>query len=102
MYCGATDAMYPATIAASYLHDTVEDTSTTIDKIHQAFGPEIAELVYWLTDAEKGKRKIRKLMSTWRLGRAPLEGEAYISPTTRRVSSRMIPDSLPSTMPRSA
>jgi GTP diphosphokinase / guanosine-3',5'-bis(diphosphate) 3'-diphosphatase len=61
----------PATIAAAYLHDTVEDTSATIDEIHQAFGPEVAELVYWLTDAEKGERKIRKLMSAWRLGRAP-------------------------------
>jgi hypothetical protein len=31
----------------------------------------VAELVYFLTDAEKGKRRYRKLMSAWRLARAP-------------------------------
>jgi GTP diphosphokinase / guanosine-3',5'-bis(diphosphate) 3'-diphosphatase len=61
----------PTTMAAAYLHDAVEDTSATIDEIHQEFGPDVAELVYWLTDAEKGRRKIRKLMSAWRLARAP-------------------------------
>lgn len=61
----------PIMLAAAYLHDTVEDTSTTMDEIHRDFGSEVAELVYWLTDAEKGRRQVRKLMSAWRLGRAP-------------------------------
>lgn len=63
-----------AVLAAAYLHDTVEDTDTTIGEIVEHFG-EGGELVYWLTDAEKGKRKMRKLMSAWRLGRAPWEAK---------------------------
>src|SRR5262245_11748478 len=61
----------PVVLAAAYLHDTVEDTATTIEEIYDSFGEEIAELVYWLTDAETGRRKVRKLMSAWRLSRAP-------------------------------
>jgi GTP diphosphokinase / guanosine-3',5'-bis(diphosphate) 3'-diphosphatase len=62
-------------LAAAYLHDTVEDTDASIEDILKAFGEEIAELVYWLTDAEQGKRKTRKLMSAWRLGRAPFDAK---------------------------
>ena len=62
-------------LAAAYLHDTVEDTEASIEDILKAFVEEIAELVYWLTDAEQGKRKIRKLMSAWRLGRAPFDAK---------------------------
>jgi guanosine-3',5'-bis(diphosphate) 3'-pyrophosphohydrolase len=62
-------------LAAAYLHDTVEDTDVSIEDILKAFGEEVAELVYWLTDAERGKRKIRKLMSAWRLGRAPFDAK---------------------------
>jgi GTP diphosphokinase / guanosine-3',5'-bis(diphosphate) 3'-diphosphatase len=65
----------PPVLAAAYLHDAVEDTDVTIEEILKAFGEEVAELVYWLTDAEKGKRRIRKLMSAWRLGRAPFEAK---------------------------
>jgi guanosine-3',5'-bis(diphosphate) 3'-pyrophosphohydrolase len=39
------------------------------------FGEEVAELVYWLTDAETGNRKTRMAMSAWRLGRAPWEAK---------------------------
>lgn len=62
----------PVTQAAALLHDTVEDTSVSIQDIYETFGPEVAELVYWLTDAEKGNRKLRKLQSAWRLACAPL------------------------------
>lgn len=65
----------PTMLAAAYLHDTVEDTATTIQEILEVFGPEVAQLVYWLTDAEQGKRKARKLMSAWRLSRAPIEAK---------------------------
>jgi len=44
-------------------------------EIFETFGEEVAELVYWLTDAEQGKRKMRKLMSAWRLGRAPFRAK---------------------------
>ena len=65
----------PVMLSAAYLHDVVEDTEATIQHIYDEFGPEIAELVYWLTDAETGKRRIRKTMSAWRLGRAPFEAK---------------------------
>ncbi|WP_163333865.1 HD domain-containing protein, partial [Klebsiella aerogenes] len=38
-----------ATIIAAVLHDTVEDTSATLDEIHAIFGREIGELVDGLT-----------------------------------------------------
>jgi GTP diphosphokinase / guanosine-3',5'-bis(diphosphate) 3'-diphosphatase len=62
-------------IAAAYLHDTVEDTDTSIQELIELFGERVAELVYWLTEDEKGKRKARKIMSAWRLGRAPWEAK---------------------------
>jgi (p)ppGpp synthase/HD superfamily hydrolase len=65
----------PHLLAAAYLHDTVEDTSATMQDILDAFGEEIAELVYWLTDVEQGKRRMRKLMSAWRLGHAPMDAK---------------------------
>lgn len=43
---GGTDVQ----IAAAWLHDTVEDTKTTLDMIRQEFGVEIARLVDGLTD----------------------------------------------------
>ena len=65
----------PAVLAAAYLHDTVEDTEATIQDIYDSFGEQIAELVYWLTDAEQGRRRMRKIMSAWRLGRAPWDAK---------------------------
>lgn len=50
-------------LAAALLHDTVEDTNTTIDEIHRLFGYEVACLVEMLTDVSKasdGNRAVRK------------------------------------------
>jgi GTP pyrophosphokinase len=41
------------TIAAGLLHDTVEDTLTTLDEIHRLFGEEVAFLVEGLTKISK-------------------------------------------------
>ncbi len=41
--------MDPQTLATGLLHDTVEDTHTTVEKIEEVFGPEIAQLVDGLT-----------------------------------------------------
>ena len=68
----SADITDPTVIAAAYLHDTVEDTGTTMQDIIREFGIDIAELVYWLTDAEKGNRESRNVMSAWRLSRAPM------------------------------
>lgn len=52
-------------IAAAYLHDTVEDTPTTIEDIRSTFGDDVAYLVSYLTDISKpedGNRALRKKM----------------------------------------
>jgi (p)ppGpp synthase/HD superfamily hydrolase len=69
---GITD---PNILAAAYLHDTVEKTDTSVGEIIDLFGMDVAKLVYWLTDDDRGNRKVRKLMSAWRLSRAPWEAK---------------------------
>jgi guanosine-3',5'-bis(diphosphate) 3'-pyrophosphohydrolase len=44
---GVTDAVV---IAAALLHDTIEDTETTIDELTQQFGEQICEIVLEVTD----------------------------------------------------
>ena len=39
----------PEIIAAAYLHDTIEDTKTTIFELYEQFGQRVALLVYELT-----------------------------------------------------
>lgn len=48
-----------ATIAAALLHDTVEDTGTTLDMIVSVFGNEIADLVDGVTKISSIKNKTR-------------------------------------------
>lgn len=45
--------MTPATLAAALLHDTVEDTDYTLDKLRRDFGDEIAMLVDGVTKLDK-------------------------------------------------
>jgi guanosine-3',5'-bis(diphosphate) 3'-pyrophosphohydrolase len=47
--------MTPATLAAALLHDTVEDTSYTLDMLRTDFGDEIAMLVDGVTKLDKVK-----------------------------------------------
>jgi len=52
-----------AMIAAAYLHDSVEDTDTTVEELRAAFGDEVAYLVSFLSDISKpedGNRAFRK------------------------------------------
>ncbi len=61
-------------IIAALLHDTIEDTNTTLSDIKSLFGNQIADLVYWLTDTAElkdGNRFHRKEMSRKRLSQAP-------------------------------
>ena len=51
------------TIIAAILHDTVEDTSTTIENIEAFFGSFVASLVHYVTDistSKDGNRAVRK------------------------------------------
>ncbi len=46
-------------LAAAWLHDTVEDTATTLNDIADHFGPRVAELVEMLTDSAQLAAKNR-------------------------------------------
>jgi (p)ppGpp synthase/HD superfamily hydrolase len=48
-----------AMLAAAWLHDTVEDTGTTLDDITHQFGADVAALVAMLTDDKQPQAKNR-------------------------------------------
>ena len=54
----------PEIIASAVLHDTVEDTATTIDDIHKMFGDRVAFLVGAETE---NKRENLSALSTWKI-----------------------------------
>ena len=49
----------PVMLAAAWLHDTVEDTATTLNDIENHFGPHVARLVEMLTDTAPTQAKNR-------------------------------------------
>ena len=60
-------------ICAALLHDTIEDTQTTADEIHRAFGKRIAGIVLEVTDDKllpKAERKRRQIEHAPHLTRA--------------------------------
>lgn len=68
-----------AMVAAALLHDVVEDTPTTIGDILAEFGPDVADLVFWLTDAsrpEDGNRRARKEIDRKHIAAAPARAKA--------------------------
>jgi guanosine-3',5'-bis(diphosphate) 3'-pyrophosphohydrolase len=60
-----------ATLCAALLHDTVEDTETTLDELGQAFGPVVAGVVAEVTDDKALPKAERK--------RLQVEHAAHIS-----------------------
>ncbi len=63
----------PETLAASWLHDVVEDTPATIEDVETAFGRSIASLVESLTDVSRprdGNRSARKELDRRHLSKA--------------------------------
>jgi len=62
-------------LSAAFLHDTIEKSDTTYDELSDKFGETVAELVYWLTDSEKGSSRSRAIQSAWRLSRAPWDAK---------------------------
>jgi (p)ppGpp synthase/HD superfamily hydrolase len=57
----------PEMIAATWLHDTVEDTPATFGDLEQEFGPGVTQLVAELTDvsrASDGNRDARRIRRT--------------------------------------
>src|SRR6478735_9005183 len=48
-HSGEPYLIHPLAIAAGLLHDVVEDTLTTIERIRELFGPEVAHVVEGVT-----------------------------------------------------
>lgn len=71
---GVTDTV---TLCAALLHDTVEDTDTTLAELQQAFGAEVAAVVAEVTDDKRLPKAERK--------RAQVEHAAHISARAQRV-----------------
>jgi len=65
-------------LAAALLHDTVEDTPTSLEEIEREFGADVSVLVYWLTDIsrqEDGNRAVRKMMDREHIAQAPADAQ---------------------------
>jgi (p)ppGpp synthase/HD superfamily hydrolase len=63
----------PVLLQAALLHDTVEDTQTSVGEIRTGFGPEVADLVDWLTapeDADAQREYYTRLQA-----KAPFEAQ---------------------------
>ena len=65
-------------LMAAVLHDTVEDTDTTIEDIDREFGSVVAQLVEELTDVSKpedGNRAFRKALDREHSAQASAQGQ---------------------------
>jgi guanosine-3',5'-bis(diphosphate) 3'-pyrophosphohydrolase len=67
----------PVVLAAALLHDTIEDTNTTLDELEIVFGYEIANIVAECSDDKRLSKLERKL--------AQIEHAAKISPKAKLV-----------------
>lgn len=66
----------PEMLAASLLHDVVEDTDVTLNDIREKFGDTVANYVYFLTDVSKpedGNRAVRKKIDADHNANGPAE-----------------------------
>jgi GTP diphosphokinase / guanosine-3',5'-bis(diphosphate) 3'-diphosphatase len=62
---------------AALLHDTIEDTDTSVEELVEAFGSAVASLVQEVTDDKRLPKAERKLRQ--------VEHAAYLSPKARSV-----------------
>lgn len=58
----------PHVLAAALLHDTVEDTETNIEEVHDRFGSEVAGIVAEVTDDKSLQKADRKRLQVERSG----------------------------------
>lgn len=77
-------------VAIAYLHDTVEDTETTLAEVEQRFGPLIAACVGLLTDEPGANRKERKARTYAKLAqvRGPSELALIVKAADRLANVR--------------
>lgn len=71
-YAGVTDTNV---IAAALLHDTVEDTSSTIDDIEELFGSKICSIVREVTDDKSLSAPERKRLQIEHAGKISTEAK---------------------------
>ena len=67
-----TDAVV---ITAAILHDTVEDTETTLEELTREFGPEISAIVAEVTDNKSLPKEERKRLQIERAGGASFRAQ---------------------------
>ena len=70
-----------AMLAAALLHDVVEDAGITLSAVQEQFGPEVAGLVEWLTEAPapaNTPRRVRKELERQRRGNAPAAAQTIM------------------------
>ncbi len=65
----------PVIIAAALLHDTVEDTETTLEELSGAFGKSVAAVVEEVTDVKFLSKRARKELQVARAGRASVRAK---------------------------
>ena len=65
------------TLCAALLHDTIEDTDTSVEELVEAFGGPVASLVQEVTDDKRLPKAERKLLQ--------VEHAAHLSPKARPV-----------------
>lgn len=58
-------------LACAWLHDCVEDQNVDYETLENRFGFWVSRGVWYLSDTEKGNRKVRKELSRTRLSCAP-------------------------------
>jgi (p)ppGpp synthase/HD superfamily hydrolase len=59
------------TLAAAWLHDTVEDTTIDVAEIGREFGDDVADLVWRLTDEAGGVRRERQTKTHVKIRQRP-------------------------------
>jgi (p)ppGpp synthase/HD superfamily hydrolase len=60
LLCEATEGEDAALVAACFLHDTIEDTPTSLDELRDLFGEDIATVVMEVTDDKSLPKLERK------------------------------------------
>lgn len=73
-------------IAAAWLHDTVEDTPSTLQDIESHFGPRVAKLVDMLTDSAQPEAKTAPRVN-WRTSVIPPKPVPMRKPSSWPISS---------------
>ncbi len=81
-------------LAAALLHDTVEDTETTVEEIAERFGPRIAALVAEVTDDRSLPKAARKRLEVARVA-GKSEGARLIKVADKISNLRDIADHPP-------